>query len=239
MLRGLLRRAPITRGLLTLWQDKLTGRGRFLLAASAVFALLGLDTAARSVYVLFAAAAGLLTAAAVLALRRPPRAAFACLFPDRATAGTPVRFSVRVVTDGARPAADLFLSVPRERHGPEPLRVWPRETFLSAPEGRAEVALELCAPRRGRYELVGPRLRRTDPLGLMTSAAVRHADQALLVYPRFYAMEDLDVPLGRRYQPGGIPLSSSTGDAIEFVGTREYREGDPVKNIHWRSWSRW
>ena len=27
----------------------------------------------------------------------------------------------------------------------------------------------------------------------------------------------------------GIPLSSSTGDAIEFVGTREYREGDPVR----------
>src|SRR5262245_18946709 len=51
-------------------------------------------------------------------------------------------------------------------------------------------------------------------------------------------MDAFDVPAGRRYQPGGIPLSSSTGDAIEFVGTRDYREGDPVKNIHWRSWAR-
>jgi uncharacterized protein (DUF58 family) len=63
-------------------------------------------------------------------------------------------------------------------------------------------------------------------------------DQVLLVYPRYYTLDRLEVPQGRRYQPGGIPLSSSTGDAIEFIGTREYREGDPVRNIHWRSWAR-
>jgi uncharacterized protein (DUF58 family) len=51
-------------------------------------------------------------------------------------------------------------------------------------------------------------------------------------------MESFDIPLGRRYQPGGIPLTSSTGDAIEFIGTREYRPGDAVRNIHWRSWAR-
>jgi uncharacterized protein (DUF58 family) len=51
-------------------------------------------------------------------------------------------------------------------------------------------------------------------------------------------MAAFDVPLGRRYQPGGIPLTSSTGDAIEFIGTRDYRPGDPVRNIHWRSWAR-
>lgn len=43
-----------------------------------------------------------------------------------------------------------------------------------------------------------------------------------------------------RSEPGCSPgpLSSSTGDAIEFVGTRDYREGDPPRNIHWRSWAR-
>ena len=54
----------------------------------------------------------------------------------------------------------------------------------------------------------------------------RERDHVLLVYPRFYTLERFAVPAGRRYQPGGIPLSSNTGDAIEFVGTREYREGD-------------
>jgi uncharacterized protein (DUF58 family) len=86
--------------------------------------------------------------------------------------------------------------------------------------------------------LRGPAVRATDPLYLGLTREVALPDQVLLVYPRFYAMEDFLVPAGRRYQPGGIPLASSTGDAIEFVGTREYREGDPLKNIHWRSWAR-
>src|SRR6185369_15472887 len=77
-----------------------------------------------------------------------------------------------------------------------------------------------------------------DPLGLIGTRTVDGPDQVLLVYPRFFTMDDLAIPLGRRYQPGGIPLSSNTGDAIEFVGTRDYREGDPVKSIHWRSWAR-
>jgi uncharacterized protein (DUF58 family) len=119
-----------------------------------------------------------------------------------------------------------------------PLAVTPRDAFLDAGQATAELGLQITAARRGRYVLRGARLRATDPLGLMTGPPVQGPDQVLLVYPRFYAMEDLAIPLGRRYQPGGIPLSSSTGDAIEFIGTRDYREGDPVKNIHWRSWAR-
>jgi uncharacterized protein (DUF58 family) len=45
--------------------------------------------------------------------------------------------------------------------------------------------------------------------------------------------------VGRRYQPGGIPLASTVGDSLEFVGVREYREGDPLRKIHWRSSARW
>src|SRR5438874_2262007 len=80
--------------------------------------------------------------------------------------------------------------------------------------------------------------RAADPLALAAGPAPSPREEVLLVYPRFYTLEEFSAPAGRRYQPGGIPLSSSTGDAIEFVGTREYREGDPVKNIHWRSWAR-
>jgi uncharacterized protein (DUF58 family) len=81
-------------------------------------------------------------------------------------------------------------------------------------------------------------LRATDPLGLAAGNPVWGADQNLVVHPRYYTLERFDAPAGRRYQPGGIPLSSSTGDAIEFVGTREYREGDAIRSIHWRSWAR-
>jgi uncharacterized protein (DUF58 family) len=51
-------------------------------------------------------------------------------------------------------------------------------------------------------------------------------------------MPEFEVPLGRRYQPGGIRLSSNVGDSLEFVGTRDYRQGDSLRSIHWRSWAR-
>ena len=233
-----LRRRPFVRAFVGLWEHRLTPRGRHLLATTSVFAVLGLDTGPRRVYFLFAVAAGVTAVALALAFRRAPRARLDCALPDRATAGTPLRFTARIRTEGERAAEDLFFALPAPLEAPAELRLEPQEVFVAAPQGRADVAVELTAARRGRYVLAGPRLRRTDPLGLITSRAAALPDQALLVYPRFYPMEDMSIPLGRRYQPGGIPLSSSTGDAIEFIGTREYREGDAIRNIHWRSWAR-
>jgi uncharacterized protein (DUF58 family) len=98
--------------------------------------------------------------------------------------------------------------------------------------------VSLRATRRGRYVLPGPGLAVTDPLGLLAGRTTPRAPHVLLAHPPFFTFDDFVVPLGRRYQPGGIPLSSSTGEAIEFVGTRDYRDGDPVRTIHWPSWAR-
>ena len=84
----------------------------------------------------------------------------------------------------------------------------------------------------------GVAVQATDPLRAAADQPVRTPDETVVVVPRYFTISEFEVPLGRRYQPGGIPLSSSTGDAIEFVGTREYREGDPIRSIHWRSWAR-
>ena len=230
-----LRELPILGGTVRTFQDRLTPRGRYLFLAVCLFALLGLDTRTSQVYVLFSICAGVYVAATVVGFRARPEAAVESRLPVRATTGRPVRFAVDVATDAKD---DLYLSWIPPREAPAPLGISPRETFLSIEGGRARVAFELAPARRGRYVVPGPRLRRVDPFGLVSTAAVRVPDHVLLVYPRFYRMEQFAIPLGRRYQPGGIPLTSSTGDAIEFVGTREYRPGDAVRNIHWRSWAR-
>jgi uncharacterized protein (DUF58 family) len=41
-----------------------------------------------------------------------------------------------------------------------------------------------------------------------------------------------------KYQPGGIALASSVGESEEYVALRDYRHGDPLRRIHWRSWAR-
>jgi uncharacterized protein (DUF58 family) len=231
------RRLPLIGAVVRTFQDRLTPRGRYLFIALCGFALIGLDTRARQVYVLFSLAAGLYVTATLFGLRPRPRIALRCRTPERATAGRAARFTAELTTPG-RDLADLFLAWPPPREAPAPIAIAPPERFVSTTSGRAEVPFELTPSRRGRYVLAGARVRATDPLGLLTSAGVALPDPVLLVYPRFYTLDSFRIPLGRRYQPGGIPLSSSTGDSIEFVGTREYRPGDPVRNIHWRSWAR-
>ncbi len=236
---------PFLDALLYFHRERLTARGRYLLWTTAVFALLGVDALRSQVFLLFAVAAGLLLTALLFLALPPPRAHFECALPARTTAGTPVRLRAIVRSASGRPLPDLRLSFPRpgfrlgraRRRAEAVFR--PSEMLLAVgAEGALETTVEMQTTRRGEYVLPGGHLRATDPLRLVTGRALARPGQLLLAYPRFYHMEEFVVPVGRRYQPGGIPLSSSTGDAIEFLGTREYREGDPVRNIHWRSWAR-
>jgi uncharacterized protein (DUF58 family) len=162
-----------------------------------------------------------------------------CRFPERATASRPVTLHARVSNERGPVPSDLCLLFRQPPEATGKISFQPTPVFLEECEDAvAQARVEMRPACRGHYDLPGPVLGRTDPLRLMVSRGLELPDHPLFVYPRFYSMHEFVVPLGRRYQPGGIPLSSSTGEAIEFVGTREYRQGDPLKNIHWRSWAR-
>lgn len=97
---------------------------------------------------------------------------------------------------------------------------------------------EILARKRGSYDLAGLRQATLFPFGLWRDWYDHPLPEAFLVYPSFTTLESLDIPVGRRYQPGGIALSSNLGDSTEFISTREFREGDSLRMIHWRSWAR-
>jgi uncharacterized protein (DUF58 family) len=59
-----------------------------------------------------------------------------------------------------------------------------------------------------------------------------------LVVPRIARIGRLKTPTVRRYQPGGIALASKTGESMEILGVRPYRPGDPVRDLHARTWAR-
>lgn len=217
------------------YQDRLTARGRYLLWALVVLGAMGLDTMITRVYIVFAMGLGMILTAAVFGERGRPRVRFSGGIPQRATAGTPVTFRLGLDSPEGRSYGDLSIAL-RSATG---LTLSPAEVPVAVAPGKpAQVEITLESPRRGRYEVPGPWARRVDPLGLVGTRSSAGDDQVLLVYPRFTTMERFDIPLGRRHQPGGIPLSSNTGDSVEFTGTREYREGDPIRAIHWRSWAR-
>jgi len=79
---------------------------------------------------------------------------------------------------------------------------------------------------------------RADPLGLMKALARLPRRSNFIVLPKRYTLPPLDLPGSRRYQPGGVTLASSVGDSEEFVGLRDYRPGDPLQRIHWKSFAR-
>jgi uncharacterized protein (DUF58 family) len=238
MARRWTRRSPLASLLLRFLRERLTARGRYLLAVTAALALLGLDTLRSQVFLLFAPAAAALLLALAFASARAPRAQLDCPLPTRVTVGRRAAVRARVRSRrGLLP--DLRFSLRSRVEDAGLVAVRPAEALLAATsEDVTEIPFEIEAARRGRYLLRGATLRQTDPLRLVAGRALRLADQPLIVYPRFWRMAEFDVPVGRRYQPGGIPLSSSVGEAIEFIGTRDYRQGDPVRSIHWRSWAR-
>ena len=81
-------------------------------------------------------------------------------------------------------------------------------------------------------------LLRPDGLGLMNSVRNAPLAQPLLVLPRRYEVPRPHLLGHRRFQRGGVSLACAVGDSQEFIGLREYRPGDPLRHIHWRSWAR-
>jgi uncharacterized protein (DUF58 family) len=119
------------------------------------------------------------------------------------------------------------------------------------PESPAEVALPALAPgrgeslkltltprRRGRIALEGFTLARVDPLGLVKSVARVPAPAKLIALPRRYRLPALALAGRRKFQQGGVTLAASVGDSEEFLGLRDYRPGDPLHRVHWKSFAR-
>ena len=106
------------------------------------------------------------------------------------------------------------------------------------PGESASVTLSLQCNRRGAYELRKLQAASSFPSGLIKCATRNKDSMRLLVYPRLTPLESLEVPVGRNYQPGGISVASEVGESTEFFGTRDWRDGDRVRDVHWPSYAR-
>lgn len=106
------------------------------------------------------------------------------------------------------------------------------------PNRQQHLPLEIIPSQRGRLSLQGVTVARPDPLGLFNAFVTIPARQSVLVLPKRYALPPVDLPGTRKYQSGGVALASSVGDSEEFVSLRDYRPGDPLRRIHWRSWAK-
>ncbi|MEW6688325.1 MAG: DUF58 domain-containing protein [Pseudomonadota bacterium] len=107
-----------------------------------------------------------------------------------------------------------------------------------APGERREVRLAVTPRRRGRIELAGFTLGRPDPLGLVNGLSRIPYEARVITLPKRYRLPEIALPGKRKYQPGGVSLAASVGDSEEFLALRDYRPGDPLQRVHWKSFAR-
>lgn len=107
------------------------------------------------------------------------------------------------------------------------------------PPGRErEVRVDIIPSRRGYLRFMGLTIGRPDPFNLFKAFRRVPLPDTLLILPRRYPLSGLELPGSRRYQPGGVALASGVGDSEEFLSMRDYRPGDPLRRIHWKSWAK-
>lgn len=104
--------------------------------------------------------------------------------------------------------------------------------------GEEELHVEIEPLRRGRLELKELSISCADPFGLIRSFIHYPVRQSFFVLPKRYDVPSLHLPGSRKYHSGGLALASSVGDSEEFMSMRDYRPGDPLKRIHWKSWAK-
>jgi uncharacterized protein (DUF58 family) len=218
--------------------SSLTDSGRVLLVATLLVGGFALDVSRTSAYVLFALLGGIVYTSLVAGrLLRPYGLKATLRGPQRAIAGEEVSFVVaaRNENDDALHALRVrgpFL--PHFGHYVERARV------IDEVKPRAEAAsvVTMRFDRRGDLHLGPFRVARMVPLGVATGPAVETADLKLRVVPRIAKIARLELPGGARHQPGGIPLASHTGESMDLRGVRPYRPGDPLRDLHARTWAR-
>ena len=98
--------------------------------------------------------------------------------------------------------------------------------------------MSLVPHRRGVIAMNQLRVLLPDPLSFFQKCvAVEVAPSRLVVLPKRYRLPRIAMPGEAAFHIGGEETGNAMGSAGEFIGLRDYRPGDPLRQIHWKSWA--
>jgi len=113
------------------------------------------------------------------------------------------------------------------------------ETSIDLQRGESKIIPMTLTPcRRGVFAMDDLRLLLPDPLGFFQKCRpLPTAPVRLIVLPKRYRLPQFEMPGSAAFRIGGEETSNAIGTSGEFVGLREYRSGDSMRQIHWKSWA--
>ncbi|WP_441246546.1 DUF58 domain-containing protein [Kitasatospora sp. McL0602] len=214
----------------------LTTRGRSFLAAGITSALCSYAFGQDALFQVGVLLAALPLASAVLLLRTRYRVAGGRrLTPHRAAAGQEARVHLRLDNVSRVPTGLLLLEdrVPYVL-GPRPRFVLDRVE----PRGFREVSYRVRSDLRGRY-LLGPlQLRVADPFGMCELTRAFNASDVLTVVPQVQPLPAVRL-VGEWTGHGDSNTRTLALAGDDDVIPREYRHGDDLRRVHWKSTARY
>jgi uncharacterized protein (DUF58 family) len=213
----------------------LTTRGRSFLAAAVAAALSALILGEKDLLRVAVLLAILpLLAAAYVGRSRYKLACSRSLEPRRVPVGASSRVVLRLQNMSRLPTGTLLL----EDRLPYALGSRPRVVLerLGAHQA-SSVAYTVRADVRGRYE-VGPLVvRLTDPFGLCELVRSFPSVDKLTVIPQVVALPSVRLA-GEYVGTGDSRARSVAVHGEDDAATREYRRGDDLRRVHWKSTAR-
>jgi uncharacterized protein (DUF58 family) len=126
-----------------------------------------------------------------------------------------------------------------------PFLTWDGTWIARAPNdvhvrpGRSEsVTMRARFAARGMHHLDPFEAAAVLPFGLALGPRVESSSVKVYVVPRIANVSQLALPVVSRHQPGGVALASKSGESMDLHGVRPYRPGDPIRDLHARTWAR-
>ena len=231
------RRGLLGRILIDIFHFKITRQGWVLIISLIATVPVGMTTMQLPIYNVLVALACFLGISEVASVIFWPRCKVEGQLPEKLVAGRTTKVDFTLKNSWLLPAYDLsvgFFGLPasvREIDAGKTVRCLGRGQSAIVP-------VELQALRRGLYTFGGPRYYTTFPFNLTRSGSRAKGPCRITVLPAYHPISLANLPIRSRYQPGGILFTSNIGESCEYIGNREYRPGDPMRRIDYRSWAR-